>query len=82
MSKAKIIAKKSVKAVLLERIILTKLMEAGSSHIVNMIASFQDQKNLYLLMDYLEGHSLRHHLNNDIIITPHQISIYLSTQNL
>lgn len=53
MSKAKIIAKKSVKAVLLERMILTQLMEGGSKGTVNMVASFQDDSNLYILMDYL-----------------------------
>ena len=53
MSKAKIIAKKSVRAVLLERIILSKLMEGGNEGIVSMLASFQDDSHLYILMEYL-----------------------------
>jgi hypothetical protein len=53
MSKAKIIAKKSVRAVLLERIILSKLTEGGNDGIVSMLASFQDDSHLYILMDYL-----------------------------
>ena len=31
--------------------------------IVNMIFSFQDRENLYLLLDYLPGGDLRHHLS-------------------
>jgi serine/threonine protein kinase len=75
MSKAKIIAKKSVRAVLLERIILSKLMEGGNEGVVSMLASFQDDSHLYILMDYLEGQSLRSHLNSGISPAPHQISI-------
>lgn len=76
MSKAKIIAKKSVKAVLMERMILTQLMEGGSRGTVNMVASFQDDSNLYILMDYLEGKSLRHHLNSNIALSHSEIRIH------
>lgn len=75
MSKAKIIAKKSVRAVLLERIILSKLTEGENDGVVSMLASFQDDNHLYILMDYLEGQSLRSHLNSGITPSHHQISI-------
>lgn len=74
MSKAKIIAKKSVKAALMERKILTRLMEAGTGGVADMLASFQDNDNLYILMDYLPGQSLRHHLNCGSNFTEGQIS--------
>ena len=73
MDKAKIITKKSVKAVLQERRILTRLMEGGAAFVGGMHGSFQDQHNLYLLLDFLEGKSLRHHLNCGISLSETQI---------
>jgi protein kinase A len=57
MSKARVIFKKSIDAVLIERELLEKL-----SHplIVNMVAAFQDRSNLYLVMDYCSGGDLRY----------------------
>ena len=59
MSKAKIIDKKSVDSVLGEKNLLSILHH---SFIVNMIYSFQDTDNLYLVMDLLPGGNLRYHL--------------------
>jgi serine/threonine protein kinase len=53
MDKAKIITKKSVKAVLTERKILSRLNDSGAKFIVTIRGSFQDKANLYLLMDYM-----------------------------
>ncbi len=59
MSKAVILAKKSVGAVLNEKELLAQLK---SSWLVNMYFAFQDRQNLYLVMDYLPGGDLRYHL--------------------
>lgn len=73
MDKAKIITKKSVKAVLQERRILSRLMDGGAEFVGGMHGSFQDKTNLYLLLDFLEGKSLRHHLNCGITLSETQI---------
>ncbi len=59
MSKKKIITKKSVGSVINERRILT---EVKNDFIVNMLCSFQDKDNLYLVMDLLTGGDLRFHI--------------------
>jgi serine/threonine protein kinase len=60
MSKALIISKKSVPSVMNEQVLLKDLK---NPFLVNMIQSFQTRENLYLLMDYLSGGDLRHHLS-------------------
>ena len=60
MSKVKIIDKKSEKNIILEKNILVKLKHP---FIVNMICTFQDYDNLYLLMDLFTGGDLRYHFN-------------------
>ena len=60
MSKVKIIRKNSVKNVLNEKRLLSKL---HNPFLVNMVFSFQDIDNLYLIMDLLLGGDLRYHLN-------------------
>ena len=59
MSKARIIAKKSVHSVMNERQILCSL---SHSFIVNIKSSFQDAQHLYLVMDLLTGGDLRFHI--------------------
>lgn len=59
MSKTRIILKKSIKSVLNEKKILTTLK---NPYIVNIKNSFQDRKNLYLLLDLLTGGDLRFHI--------------------
>lgn len=81
MDKAKIITKKSVKAVLQERRILSRLMEGGAEFIGGMHGSFQDQHNLYLLLDFFEGKSLRHHLNCGISLSETQIRTHPLSQS-
>ena len=58
MSKRKIIDKKSEKSINNERIFLSKLHH---SFLVNMHFAFQDQDNLYLVIDILNGGDLRYH---------------------
>ena len=59
MSKVKIIDKKSVKNIKSEREFLSKL---NHPFLVNMIFSFQDNENLYLVMDLFLGGDLRYHI--------------------
>ena len=60
MSKVKIIRKNSIKNILNEKRLLAKL---NNPFIVNMVVSFQDKDNLYLIMDLLLGGDLRYHIN-------------------
>ena len=60
MSKAKIIDKKSIDNVLGEKLLLSQLHHP---FIVNMVYSFQDYDNLYLVMDLLPGGNLRYHIS-------------------
>lgn len=71
MDKAKIITKKSVKSVINEKDILSKL---SYDHIVNMISAFQDRENLYLLIDYLDAGDLRYYINRKYKFDENQIS--------
>ena len=59
MSKARIMMKRSVTSVMNERKLLANLKHP---FLVNMSYAFQDQKNLYLIMDILNGGDLRFHL--------------------
>lgn len=59
MSKARIMMKRSVNSVMNERKLLANLKHP---FLVNMSYAFQDQKNLYLIMDLLNGGDLRFHL--------------------
>ena len=60
MSKLKIIDKKSEKSINSEREFLSKL---NHPFIVNMHYAFQDNDNLYLVMDILNGGDLRYHIS-------------------
>ena len=55
MSKARIMMKRSVPSVMNERKLLSNLKHP---FLVNMSYAFQDQKNLYLIMDILNGGDL------------------------
>ena len=52
MSKKKIIDKKSIKSILNERDLLARM---NHPFIVNMHFAFQDNDNVYLVMDLLKG---------------------------
>ena len=60
MSKLKIIKKNSVKNINNEKKFLSML---NNPFLVNMICSFQDNENLYLVMDLLLGGDMRYHIN-------------------
>jgi serine/threonine protein kinase len=71
MSKAKIIDKKSEKSIKYERDLLAKIKHP---FIVNMNFAFQDQDNLYLVMDLLTGGDLRYHISRKKKFTEEQTS--------
>ena len=75
MSKVKIIDKKSEKSVLFERQLLSRIR---NPFIVNLIYSFQDSENLYLVMDYLKGGDLRYHICKNHNISEDQTRFFLS----
>jgi serum/glucocorticoid-regulated kinase 2 len=75
MSKVKIIDKKSEKCILGERDFLSKLKHP---FIVNMICSFQDYENLYLLMDLLTGGDLRFHFNIKSTFSEKEVKFFIS----
>ena len=60
MSKVKIIRKNSVKNINNEKKFLSLL---NHPFLVNMICSFQDNDNLYLVMELLLGGDMRYHIN-------------------
>ena len=75
MNKAKIIDKKSEKSVKSERDLLSKL---NHPFIINMHFSFQDNDNLYLVMDLLSGGDLRYHLCKKRFFSEEQTKFILS----
>ena len=79
MSKVKILDKKSERSVLFERQILSRIR---SSFIVNLIYSFQDSDNLYLVLDFLKGGDLRYHICKNGNITEEQTKFFLACLTL
>lgn len=61
MNKAKIIDKQSESSVITERELLSQLRHP---FIVNMYYAFQDNNNLYLIMDLLTGGDMRYHISS------------------
>jgi protein kinase A len=83
MSKARILAKRSVHSVINERDILTKIKNPYvlnpsnltlSRFLVNMYYAFQDSHNLYLVMDLLTGGDMRYHICKKRRFTEEQTS--------
>ena len=75
MSKVKIIRKNSIKNVLNEKNLLSKL---HNPFLVNMIFSFQDADNLYLIMDLLLGGDLRYHLNKHETFNENNLKFFIA----
>ena len=75
MSKVKIIKKNSIKNVLNEKNLLSQL---HNSFLINMFFSFQDNDNLYLIMDLLLGGDLRYHLNKREKFNENQLRFFIS----
>ncbi|CAG9315385.1 unnamed protein product [Blepharisma stoltei] len=75
MSKARILAKKSVNSVLNERQLLATLKHM---FIVNMQYAFQDKENIYLVMDLMPGGDLRYHLGRQKKFTEAQSKFFIA----
>lgn len=75
VSKARVIDKKCIKSVLLEREFLAKM---NHPFIVNMYFSFQDSNSLYLVMDLVTGKDLRYHLAKVKRFTEQQTKFYIA----
>ena len=75
MSKLKIIDRKSVKNIKTEREFLSIL---HNPFIINMICSFQDYENLYLVMDLYTGGDLRYHLCHQKKFSEIQTKFFIS----
>ena len=63
MNKVKIIDENSERNILQERLFLSKMY---NPFIVNMLCSFQDKDNIYLVLQLFTGGDLRYHLTNYI----------------
>ena len=80
MNKAKIIMESSETSVLNERIFLAKM---HSPFIVSLLCSFQNQLNLFLVMELLTGGDLRYHfLNYAFFFTERQLKFLLANMIL
>eukprot|EP00461_Guttulinopsis_vulgaris_P000589 UN00589 len=75
MSKAEMVKKNQVHHILAERNILTLV---DSPWIVNLVYSFQDQTNLYLVMDFLQGGDFMSILINKDILPFHEAQFYIA----
>ena len=74
MQKVKVIDKRSEKAIKYERELLARMKHP---FIVNMYYSFQDDDNLYIVLDYLQGGDLRYHVSRYRKFTEEQTRNYL-----
>eukprot|EP00743_Colponemidia_sp_Colp-15_P003298 GILK01003562.1.p1 GENE.GILK01003562.1~~GILK01003562.1.p1 ORF type:complete len:391 (+),score=80.30 GILK01003562.1:196-1368(+) len=75
LSKYEILAKKSLSMVFNERNILTKIK---NHYIINMYYCFQDDANLYVVMDLMLGGDLRFHLKKDGRFTEDKSKFYIA----
>ena len=75
MSKRKIINKKNQKSVINEMLLLKRLYHP---FIVNMHYAFQDNDNLYLVIDFLSGGDLRYHCSRYRTFSEEQTRFFIS----
>ena len=75
MSKTKILDKKSEKSINNEMFLLKKLHHP---FIVNMYYAFQDNENLYLVIDFLPGGDLRYHCSRYRTFSEEQTRFFIS----
>jgi serine/threonine protein kinase len=75
MSKLRVVKKNSVHSVMNERSLLCILKHP---FLVNMQYAFQDNQNLYLVMDLMSGGDLRYHLGKRKVITESQTKFIIS----
>ena len=75
MSKVKIMHKHSEKSIIEEKELLSKLKHP---FLVNMLCTFQDYDNLYILMDLLTGGDLRYHFNEKKKFSENEVKFFAS----
>lgn len=75
MSKARVVSKKSVHSVMNERKLLANLRHP---FLVNMHFAFQNNQNLYLIMDLMSGGDLRFHLGVQKVFTEEQTRFFVA----
>ena len=75
MLKARVVAKRSVQAVMNERALLARL---SHPFLVNMLYAFQDKEHLYLALDYMKGGDLRYHLSQGCKFTELQTQFFIA----
>ncbi|KAM9969133.1 hypothetical protein ACTFIW_003684 [Dictyostelium discoideum] len=75
IKKNHIIAKKSVVNTLAEKDILKKI---SHPFIVNLHYAFQNEKKLYLVMDFVNGGQLFYHLQKEAIFSEDQVRFYMA----
>ena len=75
ISKVRAYRKKSISSILSERHILKYLHH---KFITNLYFSFQDNDNLYLILDYFSGGDLRFYLNKNIQFKENEIKFFIS----
>lgn len=75
MQKLKIATRKSIKSTMNEQKLLKLLRHP---FIVNMKFSFQDDSNLYLVMDLMQGGDLRYHLHHNKKFTEAQTRFFVA----
>ncbi|CAD8164404.1 unnamed protein product [Paramecium octaurelia] len=73
ISKALVLFKQSVHCIMRELQFLTELRH---NFIINVFAAFQDNQNLYLVLDYLGGGDLRFHLGRQRKFTEEQTKFF------
>lgn len=71
MSKSVILAKKSVTSIIFEKELLSRL---NHPFICNICYAFQDEENLYLIVELSNGGDLRYHLFKNIQFNEEQTS--------
>ena len=75
ISKVRAYKKKSIRSILSERHILKYLHH---NFITNLYFSFQDNENLYLILDYFPGGDLRFYLNKNVQFKENEIKFFIS----
>ncbi|KAK5578213.1 hypothetical protein RB653_003166 [Dictyostelium firmibasis] len=75
IKKNHIIARKSVVNTLAEKDILKKI---SHPFIVNLHYAFQNEKKLYLVMDFINGGQLFYHLQKEAIFSEDQVRFYMA----
>lgn len=75
ISKAKVLAKKSINFVLNEQ---QMLMKINSPFLTNMHYAFYDKDNLYLVLDLMTGGDLRYHMQRKKIVKEKEAKFWIS----